>query len=288
MSKELLDRKSIDISPSKTKDEENFPVASFLIEKRLRTHVHAFYSCVRVADDIADNPKFNEAEKTELLEKFETILLGQGSDKTIFPEAWAHLESARETNVSTQHARNLIQAFKLDAKKSRYRNWSELINYCRYSAAPVGRYLLDLHEEKSPKIYPKTDALCLALQILNHIQDCHQDYQTLDRIYIPLDLLRKEGAKPESLGSSKSTPEIRRVFDTLLERTQNLLLEACKAPTEMKNRRLRIETSVIISLAQRLNHKLRFNDPIEQPVNLNKGEKVFSFIIGALHPRGLF
>ena len=76
----------------------------------------------------------------------------------------------------------------MDVTKRRYRDWDDLMNYCRYSAMPVGRFVLDVHGEPR-STWPANDALCAALQIINHLQDCGEDYRNLDRVYLPLDLL---------------------------------------------------------------------------------------------------
>ena len=90
--------------------------------------------------------------------------------------------------MSPRHAQDLLAAFKLDVTKLRYRDWDDLIGYCSLSAMPVGRFVLDVHGE-SRSTWPANDALCAALQIINHLQDCKDDYRDLDRVYIPLDLL---------------------------------------------------------------------------------------------------
>ena len=95
-------------------------------------------------------------------------------------------------NLSPQHAQDLLAAFRLDVTKLRYRDWDDLIDYCRYSAMPVGRFVLDVHGE-SRDCWPANDALCAALQIINHLQDCQEDYRNLDRVYIPLDALAASG-----------------------------------------------------------------------------------------------
>src|SRR5919107_1411517 len=89
----------------------------------------------------------------------------------------------RERALSPGHARDLLKAFRLDATKRRYRDWDDLMHYCAYSAMPVGRYVLDVHGE-SRATWPASDALCAALQVINHVQDCGADYRALDRVYI--------------------------------------------------------------------------------------------------------
>ena len=82
---------------------------------------------------------------------------------------------------------DLLEAFRRDVTKLRYADWDELMDYCRYSATPVGRFVLDVHGESAPT-WPANDALCAALQVINHLQDCAKDYREIDRVYLPLDV----------------------------------------------------------------------------------------------------
>ena len=101
-----------------------------------------------------------------------------------------------DRGLSTRHAQDLLSAFRQDATKLRYANWEELIDYCSRSAMPVGRFVLDVHGE-ARETWPASDALCAALQVINHLQDCAKDYQSLDRVYIPLDSMSASGASVE-------------------------------------------------------------------------------------------
>jgi len=270
--------------PTKTRHDENFPVASLLIPKALRPHVHAFYRCVRAADDVADAPDLAPERKTALLDAFDAALRGEGARDEVTAPAREHRESAQQTGVTVEHARHLLQAFKLDVTKLRYRNWSELINYCRYSAAPVGRYLVDLHgETDAPK--RGTDALCIALQILNHLQDCKDDYLKLDRVYIPEDFLREAGTSVVALADDRASPALRAVLDRVLNRTDELIVQARTAPPLIRNRGLRMETAAIIAIAARLSAKLRRRDPIAGRVALSRAETLLAVAGGAI--RGL-
>ena len=108
-------------------------------------------------------------------------------------------------HLSPRHAQDLLTAFRMDVTKLRYRDWDDLIDYCSYSAMPVGRFVLDVHGE-SRALWPANDALCAALQIINHLQDCGKDYRDLDRVYIPLDALAEAGATVEALGADARRP----------------------------------------------------------------------------------
>lgn len=269
---------------SKTLHDENFPVASRLIPAALRPHVHVFYLCVRAADDVADDPDMAPEEQTRLLTAMDQALLGQAGRDEVTRFAHDHRISAEETGIVIDHARHLLQAFMMDVTKRRYRNWSELINYCLHSAAPVGRYLVDLHGG-GDAAKPHTDALCNALQILNHLQDCKDDYLSLDRVYIPTDFLRDEGCDVADLDSNACSPAMRRVLDHVLDRTDELLVRARPGPARIKNFGLRLETAVIIAIAEKLSALLRRRDPIAGRVELSKPQNICAALRGVC--RGL-
>jgi farnesyl-diphosphate farnesyltransferase len=272
----------VETPSGKWRGSENFPVGSFLIRRGLRAHVHAFYRFARNADDIADNPALNADEKIGRLDRISAILDGaSGKDS---PAASAMRESLLETGVTAQHCHDILHAFRLDAVKLRYRDWDDLMGYCRYSASPVGRQLLDLHGE-SPTIWPASDALCSALQVLNHLQDCADDHRRLDRVYLPLEDLGAEGAGAEALAARVSSPGLRRVLDRLLDRTAELVDQARGLPSLVAARGLRWESAVIVELAGRLLRRLRHGDPVAARVALSKSDFVAAFAIGV--SRGL-
>ena len=110
----------------------------------------------------------------------------------------------------------------MDVTKLRYENWDEVIHYCRYSAMPVGRFMLDVHGE-STSTWAASDALCAGLQINNHLQDCAKDYRNLNRVYLPRDALAASGATVEMLGEAKSPPALLQCLQALAVRTEALL-----------------------------------------------------------------
>src|SRR5271170_1982922 len=240
---------SVETPSGKWRSSENFPVGSFLIRRDLRVHVHAFYRFARNADDIADNPGLIADEKIGRLDRMGAILDGaSGKDS---PAASAMRESLLETGVTAQHSHDVLHAFRLDAVKLRYRDWDDLMGYCRYSASPVGRQLLDLHGE-SRTTWPASDALCSALQVLNHLQDCAADYRALDRVYLPLADLDAAGCGVEILAAPVASPALRGVLDTMLDRTERLIAAARALPPLVAARGLRWESGVIVALAARL------------------------------------
>lgn len=264
----------------KDRGDENFPVGSRLIAARYRPHIHAYYAFARNADDIADSTTLSPEEKIERLDIMEAVLLGKRNEGA--PSAVKLRESLAATRVSSVHATDLLIAFRRDATKKRYATIDELYNYCRYSAVPVGRYVIDLHKENA-RLYSPSDALCTALQVLNHMQDCGKDLAELDRCYMPQALLDHFLASVDDIRGSKETPALRRVFVTLLDRIDRLLLAASELPVKAKDNRLRMETGVIYGLAKRLQHRLATTDPLAKRVKLSKLDAMSAVLCSVRH-----
>ena len=199
--------------------DENFPVGSFLLPRRLRPQVAAFYAYARAIDDIADNPDLTPEEKVARLDGFDRALTGD-SDDPAYGKAVRIREMMGDVGNVIRHCRDLILAFKQDAVKGRYADWEDLMGYCDRSASPVGRFLLDLHDCPEDG-YPASDALCNALQVINHLQDCKDDYLTLDRVYLPGDWMAEAGATVEDLGRDAASPGLRRVIDVSADGINN-------------------------------------------------------------------
>jgi squalene synthase HpnC len=271
----------------KTHRDENFPVASWLIHARHRALILAFYEFVRCADDIADHPSLLAQEKVNLLDRLEQDLLSAGDGNA---QAVALRRALAERGMSPRHAQDLLKAFRLDATKLRYRDWDDLMGYCAYSAMPVGRFVLDVHGE-SRTTWPASDAICAALQIINHLQDCAADYRNVDRVYIPLDTLAACGIDVEALGAAKASPGLRRCLAGLAERTGALLQEGDALPNLVEDWRLALEISVIQMLAQRLVRILTKRDPLSERVHLGKlgvaGVSLFAVLKGITRRAGV-
>src|SRR5262245_11001293 len=263
---------------------ENFPVGSWLLPARLRPHVAVFYAFARAIDDIADNPDLPPEEKIARLDGFAGALTGEHRQPG-FEKAVRLRASLTETNVPAQHGLDLIAAFKQDAIKLRYRDWDDLMGYCFLSASPVGRYLLDLHGE-SRNGYPASDALCNALQVLNHLQDCQDDYRQLDRVYLPQDWLSEAHATVEDLDKPSTSAGIRRVIDLCLDSSDELIVLARQLPGQLRSRHLAMESAVIVRIADRLSRLLRRRDPLAMRVKLSKPAFLACGLQGALS--GLF
>lgn len=253
-----------ELRSGKTHRDENFPVASWIIHPRHRDLILAFYNFVRTADDIADHAMLDAATKLEYLDLLEAELLGRGETQ---PEA-VHLRRAlAERGMPPRHALDLLIAFRMDVTKLRYEDWDEVIHYCRYSAMPVGRFMLDVHGE-STATWPASDALCAGLQINNHLQDCGKDYRTLNRVYLPRDVLDAAGATVEDLGLQKSSPALLKCLHGLAARTASLLGDGRPLAAEIKDFRLGLEVSVIQAYADRIVGMLQTRDPLSERVHL--------------------
>lgn len=258
--------------------DENFPVASRLIHPRHRVPILAFYEFVRTADDIADHSSLPPQEKLALLDRLEASLLGSSDDDPVAVVLRSEL-AARQ--LSPRHAQDLLTAFRLDVTKLRYRDWDDLIGYCTYSAMPVGRFVLDVHGE-SRATWPANDALCAALQIINHLQDCATDYRNLDRVYIPLDALAEADGSVEALGADRAPPALLGSIRKLARRSGDLLRRSRPFSASIVDARLALEVAVIQSLAERLVGLLARRDPLSQRVHLGTSEVAAFGLLGLI------
>ena len=277
---------ALETPSGKGRGDENFPVGSFLIRKDLRPHVHAFYRFARSADDIADNPLLSADDKLRRLDRMGEILDGVSgrAPEDDSPAASAMRSSLAETGTTAQHCHDVLRAFRLDATKLRYRDWDDLMEYCRYSASPVGRQLLDLHGENR-NTWPASDALCSALQVLNHLQDCADDYRDLNRVYLPLDLMGEAGVAVEELTAPAASAGLRRVLDGLLDSTDALIAAAAGLPGGVAARGLRWESATIVDLARRLSRLLRRGDPLATRVARGKRAFAAALVTGIMRGR---
>jgi len=253
-----------ELRSGKTHRDENFPVASWIIHPRHRELILAFYNFVRTADDIADHASLSEREKLAHLDVLEAELLGQGDSQ---PEAVKLRAALAQRGMPPRHALDVLTAFRMDVSKLRYEDWDEVIHYCRYSAMPVGRFMLDVHGE-STATWVASDALCAGLQINNHLQDCGKDYRNLNRVYLPRNALAAAGATVEMLGQDKSPQPLLRCLHDLAKRTEKLLDQSHSLNAGVKDTRLGVEISVIQTYADKIVQLLKVRDPLSERVHL--------------------
>jgi squalene synthase HpnC len=261
----------------KSGGDENFPVASLLIAAPLRPAILAFYDFVRAGDDVADHPTLPPEQKRALLDQLDQSLIGASDAEPLGVRLRAKLA---ERGLTDRHARDLLDAFRCDVDKNRYENWDELIDYCRLSAMPVGRFLLDVHGE-SRDLWPASDAICAALQINNHLQDCAKDFRALDRVYVPRDALAAAGARVEDLAAAKASPALRACLRDLAIKNRALLVEGCALPHRIKDLRLGMEIAVIVRHAFAIADLLIARDPLSENVKLSKGQMLSGAALAA-------
>jgi hydroxysqualene synthase len=259
-----------ELRSGKTHRDENFPVASWIIHPRHRALILAFYNFVRTADDIADHATLGEGEKLRYLDLLEAGLLGRGDSQ---PEAVNLRSALAERSMPPRHALDVLIAFRMDVTKLRYENWDEVIHYCRYSAMPVGRFMLDVHGE-STSTWAASDALCAGLQINNHLQDCGKDYKNLNRVYLPLDALAASGVSVEQLSQQRASAPLLQCLRSLAVRTEALLNESKSLSAEVKDFRLGLEISVIQAFADKIVGLLKVHDPLSERVHLSPFELI--------------
>jgi squalene synthase HpnC len=266
-----------ELRSGKTHRDENFPVASWIIHPRHRALILAFYNFVRTADDIADHATLAAGDKLRYLDLLEAELAGQGDSQ---PEAVRLRDALAQRSMPPRHALDVLTAFRMDVTKLRYENWDEVIHYCRYSAMPVGRFMLDIHGE-STSTWAASDALCAGLQINNHLQDCGKDFRDLNRVYLPRDALEAAGASVEGLGENSASGPLLQCLHALALRTEALLNDSKSLAAQVRDVRLGVEISVIQAFADRIVNLLKVRDPLSQTVHLRPSELI-AFSLGGI------
>lgn len=249
--------------------DENFPVG-LLISGKLKPLVKAYYQAARTADDIADNPRLSTEEKLNLLNETERAFYGKNKAKKFSAAAKLGHLFAKE-NLDASLFTDLLKAFRQDAVNQPLEVWEQLTNYCSYSAAPVGRFLLAIHDE-NPSTYLPAATLCAVLQISNHIQDLKKDCLEMKRFYIPKTMMDKHGVVYDDFCKSQSTPALKTLIAEIITELRSMMKDAQQLPRLIKNKRLRMETGVILSLTNSMLQKLENEDVLNTAVRLNRSD----------------
>ncbi|MCB9259294.1 MAG: squalene synthase HpnC [Ignavibacteriales bacterium] len=203
---------------------ENFPVLSFFIAKHLRKHVAVIYQFARQADDLADEGNDSKEKRLVNLSDYEDSLTAalNGNYKSDF---WKVLHlTVTSQNLTPKYFYDLLDAFKQDVVKNKYSNYEELLDYCRRSANPVGRLILELNNIKDEKANFSSDFVCTALQLTNFYQDVSVDILK-DRIYIPEKELNKFSITEDEINNKKFSNEFKELIKFQTKRAGNLFLQ---------------------------------------------------------------
>jgi len=206
---------------------ENFPVASYLLPARLRHPVEVIYAFARSADDIADEGDLPERERIEGLriydEALDAIAAGREPRGRLFQDLAAVI---RQFSLPIELFHDLIDAFRQDVTKTRYADFAELMDYCRRSANPIGRLLLHLQQKADTQNLTRSDAICSALQLINHWQDVAIDWQKnqTGRVYLPQDELQRFGLADRDIATAIATPAWQALMRFQTGRARQLLL----------------------------------------------------------------
>lgn len=260
---------------------ENFPVASVLLPRRLRRPVAAIYAFARRADDWADEGDYSEQRRLAELDAMRVavhgIELGQESDDPVFI---ALADSVREHRLPIDPFLDLLSAFRQDVTQKHYADFGELMQYCRRSANPVGRLLLHLYKTTDARNLAYSDAICSALQLINFLQDLHQDYAENGRIYLPQDEMARFGVTERQLAERHSDLGMRRLVHFQAQRAQQLLHSGAALGSVLKGR-AGFELRMILLGGNRVLHYLQTQGNVFSRPRLSKGDR-WKLVWGAL------
>ena len=271
MNKEILENAYAECIQMAQSHYENFPVASRLLPKHLRQPIAVIYAFARRADDFADEGQLSNDERLALLNDFsnklDSIEKGKEIDDTTFI-ALADVIKQHQLPVSLFH--DLLTAFKMDVTKERYANFGEVMQYCRYSANPVGRLLLHLNKETSPQSLGYSDAICSALQLTNFLQDISQDLKESNRIYIPQDEMAQFGVSEDDIRNNVTNQASQKLIEYQIRRTAKLMQSGAPLGKVLKGR-MGLELRMTIMGGSRILYKLnqQYDDVFSRP-RLNK------------------
>ncbi|MCK5091396.1 MAG: squalene synthase HpnC [Gammaproteobacteria bacterium] len=238
---------------------ENFPVASRLLPEHIRKPVSVIYAYARTADDYADEGDMNDADRINLLDQMgdniHSIYSGEAPKETLYI---AIADVIKNHKLPREPFLDLLTAFKMDITIKRYKNFSEIKNYCRYSANPVGRLLLHLYQQATIENLAYSDAVCSALQLINFLQDIMQDYHENNRIYLPLDEMEQYGITEEDIKNSRNSHEMRNLIDSQIHRAETMLRSGMPLGKILKGR-IGLELRTITLGGLRILQKLEKN-----------------------------
>lgn len=206
---------------------ENFPVLSVTLPREVKKHIAVVYQFARQADDLADEGDVNPELRIKNLELYEKQLTDCLSGKFIIDFWMALKNSINECNLTTQYFYDLLSAFKQDVLIKRYSNYEDLSDYCRRSANPVGRLVLEICGVRNEEAFRYSDSICTALQLTNFYQDVSVDWQK-GRIYIPQIEMEKFGVSEKIFEEKQNNANFKSLLKFQIERTRELFAEGRK------------------------------------------------------------
>ena len=237
---------------------ENFPVASFLIPKNLRKDISIIYWFARTADDLADEGNVDQKTRMDDLDRFELEFFNslKGESENFYFNQLS--KTIGNNKLSTKHFTDLLSAFKQDVIKKEYNNYDEVLNYCKRSANPVGRILLELFNINQDEAIIGSDNICTALQLTNFYQDTIIDIEK-GRIYYPKDEMKMFNVTKKMFELKENNHNIKALVKHNVERAQSLFDEG-KNLLNFLNGRFRIEIKWTIAGGEKILKKIREND----------------------------
>jgi phytoene synthase len=219
---------------------ENFPVASLLVPAPLREPIEVIYRFARSADDFADEGDDAPDVRLGKLDDYRRQLAAPSSDFFLDLQ-----KVIREHALPVQLFADLLDAFSQDVTKKRYANFSEVLDYCRRSANPVGRLLLHLFKRTSESNLRASDAICSALQLVNFWQDVDVDYAKDRRIYLPQDEMARHGVTEQHIALKQCDDAWQGLMKFQIERTRGLMRSGSDLGRDLPGRiGLEIRTTV--------------------------------------------
>ncbi len=222
---------------------ENFPVASLFLPEERRPYIQAIYAFSRIADDFADEPGLLPADRIARLRDWELMLEECYQGRAEHPVFMALGETVRKNGIPIGLLKDLLAAFTRDVKQNRYETYEDLLGYCRCSANPVGRLVLTVFGHRDESLFLLSDRICTALQLTNFWQDIFVDLEK-DRLYLPLEDMRRFGYTPAMWLSRATGPELRELMRFEVERTKGLFYEGADLP-ELVEKDLQIELRLV-------------------------------------------
>ena len=234
---------------------ENFPVASFLLPKRLRRPVEVIYRFARRADDFADEGDIPNEERLAKLDGFRAELKRIAASETPLTPLFHDIAKIVEQHrLPLQLFHDLLDAFSQDVIKKSYANFDEIMDYCRRSANPVGRLLLHLYEEATPTNLAYSDSICTALQIINFWQDVKKDY-AIGRIYLPQDEMARFGVTEAHIAECRVDMAWRVLMQFQVQRARDIMKSGAPLGSILTGR-IGLEMRLIIAGGSRILDKL--------------------------------